>query len=177
MGKQMRFFLNQNDINNFYIFLKEQDSFIINEDGTALEDYDIQRLQDYEYMRNKFKHCSFFITYQNAKINYRYYSSIDRKCLSSMDSEVIEFSFSFPKDKKYEVGRVWFSEKYYDDKGNIFEKSSTLSDLYNKIYRYIRKNYRLSTDKFAYIAENAYKEYLTDNFIPCQFETIIEFDK
>ena len=67
----------------------------------------------------------------------------------------------------FEHGRFWYAPEYYDDYGNKVRKSKELDILFNNLSKFIKKNYRLTKDKFAYIGPDAYEKYLEGSFVPC----------
>ena len=67
----------------------------------------------------------------------------------------------------YGHGRFWYSPIYYDEIGQKQVKNRELDRLFNRICGYIRKNFKLTADKFAYIGPDAYNEYIQGSFIPC----------
>lgn len=59
----------------------------------------------------------------------------------------------------FEHGRLWYSASCFDSK--------EVCELYNSLSRYIRKHFRQTKDKFAYIGIDAYERYRQGYFIPC----------
>ena len=76
----------------------------------------------------------------------------------------------------YEHGRLWFANSYYDEYGIKITKSDELKKFYSSMQRFIKKNWKLSNDKFGYIGIEAYRLYLQNQFIPCSGKSRIKFD-
>lgn len=67
----------------------------------------------------------------------------------------------------FDNGRIWYSPDYIDENGVRIKKSKDLHSLYASLSRFIKGNFRITKDKFAYIGQDAYKKYAQGDFIPC----------
>ncbi len=75
-------------------------------------------------------------------------------------SDVIVFRrCSLTEEKMVWEGRIWAEFKYYDDRDELIKKEKWFEQKFNKYRSWIKKNFRISIDKFAYIGEEAYKLY------------------
>lgn len=77
----------------------------------------------------------------------------------------------------FEHARFWFAPaSYYDSESNVVKKSEGVCDLYRYLQRYIKKNYKLATNRFGYIGKDAYEHYCLGDFVPCSGTERIVFD-
>jgi len=53
-------------------------------------------------------------------------------------------------------GRIWVEPRYYDENGIIKNKEAWLAQKFNAYRSWIKKNFRISADKSAYIGAEAY---------------------
>lgn len=149
MGKQIRFFMDENDEMEFVNYIYSNgDVLIIDKVGV---DGNIQIIKD---------------PIELECYNYYLYSPGMRICIresgfiSETFSEVIEFRRAERKGNIMYYGRLWMEMKYWDENSNLVSKSPQLEKKYNLYKRYITKNYKLSQDKDFYIGPHAYDLYL-----------------
>ena len=67
----------------------------------------------------------------------------------------------------FEHGRFWYSYEFFNDEKEKVSKSKELDRLFNSLSKFVKSNFKLSKDKFAYIGADAYEKYLKGVFIPC----------
>lgn len=178
MGKQTRFYTTENDIEQLVSFIIENGGTIINEDGYEPNEHELSNIGNQAFCANRFRFPSFFIKLPSSKLFYHYSEKIDRKCIDSLISEIVEFSPCRKNEKNSlwtQYGRIWYARQYYDKNGVIVEKSKELDVLFSKLHKYIRKNYKISEDKFYYIGPDAYAKYLEKIFYPSEGLYLIEF--
>ena len=76
----------------------------------------------------------------------------------------------------FEHGRLWYSPKFFDSDGKNCSKSKELDGLYNGMRRFIKRNFKQTKDKFAYIGPDAYAKYKEGAFIPCSGRNRIDVE-
>lgn len=76
----------------------------------------------------------------------------------------------------FEHGRFWYEPNYYDEKGVQVQKSKELDKLFDSFSKYVKKNYKLTADKFAYIGPNVYEKYREGVFNPCSGKYLIKVE-
>jgi len=67
----------------------------------------------------------------------------------------------------FEHGRFWYTSEFFDDEGRKIKKSKEIDTLFNSLSKFIKNNFMLSKDRFAYIGAGAYEKYQEGVFIPC----------
>lgn len=67
----------------------------------------------------------------------------------------------------FDHGRFWYASECLSIDGEKQNKSEELGVLFSNLRKYIKTNFILSKDKFAYIGPNAYKMYRSGTFVPC----------
>lgn len=67
----------------------------------------------------------------------------------------------------FDCGRIWYSPDYVDENGVRTKKAKDLHDLYGSLSRFLKKNFRITKDKSAYVGKDAYEKYLQGTFVPC----------
>ena len=67
----------------------------------------------------------------------------------------------------FEHGRFWYSYEFFNDERKKVSKSKELDRLFNSLSKFVKSNFKLSKDKFAYIGAGAYEKYLEGVFVPC----------
>ncbi len=75
----------------------------------------------------------------------------------------------------FEHGRFWYTAEFLGTDGEKNKKAEALDKLFNSLKKYIKTNFILSKDKFAYIGPDAYKKYLLGTFVPCSGKNPILF--
>lgn len=162
------FFTAEKDLCELLEFVYANGGILIYEDGTEVEKSDWIHLPDEEYIEKKFRFYNWYIKLDNSYMKFGYAENIDRKSVDFFYSEVIKLSI--PKWSRtvkdgYVNGRIWYEYRYYDENGEL-KDTKYLDSFYNKIKRYITKNYRISEDKYFYIAPEAYKLYKENKYVP-----------
>ena len=168
MGRQIRFHIVQEDANELINFIYSKGGIIINENenGAEASEDELLHIMDKKYFVGKDRAPSWCVKLPNSNIVSNPYNAALIIC---SNSEVLELSFPDIRNGEsplYDVGRIWY-EKYAFENGAWYlkEHESELTKLYNSINYYIRKNYRLSVDKFSYIGKYAYELYKSGKII------------
>ena len=98
MGKQIRFFITQKDIDKLVEMIYLNDGIVINFDGQELRKEELMYLGDYDFCQNRFGYNQFLVT--NHELTLSYQSFNDRKRINQFESEVIVFSLCTPHSQK-----------------------------------------------------------------------------
>jgi len=177
MGRQILFFSVQADIDELVEEIIKKQGIVIYENGDSLSQEDLNNINDRNYRASHFKYSSFFIKLTDSNIKYNYYTNIDRKCLNTLISEVIDFNLCRQGKELYSFqdSRLWICTQYYNEQKNLVKQSKPILALYNSLVKFIKKQYTISKDKFAYMGPYCREEYLAGRFIPCNNKVIIEF--
>jgi len=222
MGRQICYFITQDDINKLVEAIYLNNGIILNYNGKELTKEELTFLADYEIYKRNFGLHNICITRKDFKIIYNFKKF--KKWIDMFKSEVITFSlctqrpekiidtslvsnnftrngFLMINDRKeydrqiaelmknptyidnptylqngYEHGRLWYEHSYYDKNGVVIRKPKELDDFYNKLKKYITKNYKLTADKFGYIGPVAYEKYKEGVFIPASGRNAINVE-
>jgi len=85
----------------------------------------------------------------------------DTNVIDSIKSPVIQFNKTIMKEEENKIlrGRLWLSEQYYDEKGDLVSKEAMLLKDFQKISRWIKKNVPYQEIKKG---EYLVKEYVND---------------
>ncbi len=163
MGKQIRYFMLNEDQVKLVDFVKELSDMIVDNKGIALA-------VEHIYVSNR---SSFYILSQQSKVAYS-----DNGFIEAFSSDVIQLSKNMiRRQNQVEYGRLWVELKYYDSLGNIVTKDKWLSDKYNMYKKWIIKNCRISKEKDFYIGEATYKLYKSGEYkMMATPVTEVEFD-
>lgn len=164
MGRQIGFHIDQEDANELIDFIYSKGGIIINENGQEADEDDLLHIMDRKHFDGKYEFTNWSIKLQNSNLILNYYKNSDTVRLDQINSEVIEFSLPdirYEEIPLYDVGRIW-CDTYHEKE----HQKELLNNLYNKINYYIRKNYKLSINKFSYIGKHAYKMYMEGKLIP-----------
>ena len=199
MGKDICFFITEDDATNLISKIKSFGGFEVD-----------------EYKANN----NYFFALPDSKIVYTSYNG--RKKINPIESDVIELSCSVPQPAKildmslieknfrkgdfvvvddsskfnrlmnelkenpiyidnpnyifngYKNGRIWFENQYYVN-GNRKNKSKKIMSLFSAIKKHIQKEYVLSVDKGYYIGPDAFQKYKQGTFVPCSGKNVVEF--
>jgi hypothetical protein len=224
MGKQIRFFVTQNDVNELIKAIKLNNGIIVDSYGEELHNEELESIADYEYCEKRFWGSSFFIKLPSSKLAFSNYEKLDKKYINQLVSEIIQFNACAPHPKKvidrspvdnkfkkggfivihdsekyhreleeymknplyidnpnyvingYEHGRFWYEPKYYDEEGKHRGKLKDLDGLFNNLSKFIKMNFKLTADKYYYIAPDAYKKYQEGVFVPSSGRNVIKVD-
>lgn len=150
MGRQIRFFMLEEDENKFIKLAKDMDCKITDRKG---KDIFVSRERG-----TGFKQYYLSFNESNIFINKNGY-------IDELKSDIIELdSCIIREDKNIDYGRLWLETQFYGDNGIIVKKEKWLEQKYNKMKRWIINNYRISEEKDFYIAEEAYKRYLDGSY-------------
>jgi len=179
MGKQTRFYASANDVSQLVKEVRGWGGIFICEDGYELNDYEISMISDEEYCSSRFRYANFYIKLNSSRIDFVYYLEIDRRCINLSLSEVIEFSTCARAPRNsvcYEHGRIWYEPMNTIDRGMRKGESTAIDRLYIQIDIYIKRNYILSEDRFAYIGQDAMEKYHMGVFLPCSLHNPIRVE-
>jgi len=144
MGRQILFFFSREDEIEFLTKVHEMGLIIMDEYKNKLFAEDIKTKNDFAY----------FISYENSNI------VITNDYINQIYSDIIKFTCCKSwKEKTLDIGRIWIEMRYYDSSDNLVKKDEILEKIYNQLVRWIKKNTRISTNKFCYIGKHAYKLY------------------
>lgn len=83
-------------------------------------------------------------------------------------------------ENAYKSGRLWYEKNGFDlEKTEWYVKphEKELARLFNSIHRYIRKNYRIDTQKSDYIGPHAYQYYSEGAFFPYSGQYRLYFEE
>jgi len=145
MGKQIRFFMVQQDEEKFLKVIKEFGDTIVD---NMLQPFSLCDIT------SSTKEILNIISPESSIIKSK------RGCIDSLFSDTIEFSRSYLKNQnELYYGRLWTELKYYNENREIVTKSKVLNDRYSFYNKWIKKNFKISDDKDFYIGEEAYKLY------------------
>ena len=170
MGRQIRFFISNDELIQLCEIAISKGGFLVNSRNESL---------------SLIATPQFFIVVENSKlfywengktIPYRVGQVIDRissDVLVLSSCRKVEYPNTDPNG--YEHGRVWYETSFFDDDGNLIKKNKELDSIFNELNRYIRKNYIISTDKQWYMGPNTYEKYLEGKYIPYSGINPIEF--
>ncbi len=152
MGKQIRFFMLNSDEEKFLEYVKESGAQISDKKSNPIEIDKFGRIIE---DKDQPSITQLFITSPESKIIKDENGFIDQ-----ILSDVIVFRrCSLTEEKMVWEGRIWAEFKYYDDRDELIKKEKWFEQKFNKYRSWIKKNFRISIDKFAYIGEEAYKLY------------------
>jgi hypothetical protein len=156
MGRQIRFFMIGNDEKKFFEVIEAFGDLIVDKKGKSLE---ISKLKEILLQEEEKKVLStlnkFFITFNESKL-----IKDENGFIEPFESDVIDFSrCSIEGGNMVWQGRIWAEFNYYDNNGVLVKKEKWFEQKFNMYRSWIKKNFRISVDKFAYIGEEAYKLY------------------
>jgi hypothetical protein len=130
----------------FFEYLKGNKELVLI--NYELQNGDVWKIKSYEEI-NSYK---FFIVHQNSRINFS-------GEFISVDSDIIEFVRSASNiTKKLDRGRLWIQTNYWFN-GTSYNQLDLLIKEYEKLVRWIKKNYKKSIDGFWYIGPETYQMY------------------
>lgn len=146
MGRQIRFFMVQQDERRFLDFI------VARHDKILLPKFGKVPIDVHAFSANDA--YQFFITTTQGKL-------VERGgFIDELTSDVIEFDRCKIKNgREMDYGRLWVETKFWDEQGQLVTKEKWVNDFYESYRKWIRKEYRLSKDKGFYIAEEAYRLY------------------
>jgi len=183
MGRQTNFFMNKDDLDNFIIFLRDQNDCLIK--AEAGENLGPMFVSESEYLTD----FRYYIYNTSYKISFEYFEHDreltlrtiekfplkDREELTreaekrfkrfgyvrSFDSEVIEVITSkiIENEKQIMEGRIYVELYDFDENDMKYKRSEALESMYVKYSKYIKKNFKISKDKYYYIGPGAYELY------------------
>ena len=151
MGKQVRFFMSKKDENNFLEVVLKNESLILDKQAGSLT---FEKAQSSEEL-------SLFFSLPNANIKQDSNGYID-----AIVAEVVQFS----KSKEVEGGglrngRIWAEFKYYDNNRELITKNKQFSNMYKKLEKWIKNNFKLSKCNDYYIGSDAYEKYKEGKYV------------
>lgn len=154
MGRQIKYFMSDDDVAEFMSFLtKEKDIAILAYTQPSLNATPLERLPEE-------RHEIVFL-WNRAISPMPTYSYIDKQkyfVIDSSTSEVIEFlrGLGIVTRKTITEGRIWIENSYYDENGILIKKNPAFIKWYESLVRWIRKN-SLEKSRFHYVMPHAYE--------------------
>lgn len=154
MGKQISFYMDENDENAFFDFIQNngvvfwakphQDP----EPTTKLPD----KSESGWFKLYLYKECFGPMVYAEVTGGHKY--------INSTIAPVIDFSRTviLTDSKNINPGRLWLEMKYYDENGRLIVKDESINDWYNELFKWIKKNLK-------YIEICNSKEYVSESLI------------
>jgi hypothetical protein len=150
VGKQISFFMDQNDEKEFVDFVYLNADILIKE--KTLEER-VQAVRPTDVLNDTkdyiYNPCLKIVTDEQSRIHYLF-------------AEAIEYCRTEIRNRTMEPGRLWIEMKYWtveDGKDVLATKTLDLDKKYKLYKMYITKKFQLSKDKFAYIGPGAYELY------------------
>jgi hypothetical protein len=150
MGHQIRFYIVNEDEDNFLNYVNNMDDFIVDYKGKVVNVNGIKSSNRYVY------YLAFNplmdIRDKDGYINDEY-------------GNIIEFSRSIKKhNNRIESGRLYVDLKYYDVTGNVVTKEKWLYNKFLVYKNWIIKNCRKSKEYNFFIGEETYKLYKSGEY-------------
>ena len=164
MGKQIMFYVTQEDMNELICIVQENGGIFIHESGIELDQNDLLHYTDYSYLYKKYYYVNCYIKTKNSKIQYKYAEKINRIYIDNDNSELIDIIMPH-ESIKIENGMVW--SRFWHD-----PKNKELDMIFDCVKKYIRKYYHLSKDKSYYLGPNFYDLYIRGKCVPVSFNEI-----
>lgn len=144
MGRQIRFFMINEDFDMFVQNVSDLSDLIIDYKGNIVVKEEILNSNM----------ASFFIK------PYHSINVCDRSgYVNEIRSDVIQFLRCMTIKNQIMYGRLWYENKYFNETGNVIVKDKWLSDKFNIYKKWIVQNYRRSKEFDFYIGEATYKLY------------------
>ena len=170
MGRQIQFYIIQKDFNELVKVIKKNNGIIIYSDGYELSDVLLENIFDSRLNAFKNKYNCLNIKLDQSRLVFEDEEDIYTRYILETKSDIIELSLSevqLDNINIYDVGRLYYNKSYYNEKGELIYKLKDLNTFYNRVKRYITKNYIISEDKGYYIGPHCYELYLEGKYIPC----------
>ena len=146
MGRQIDFFMIDEDEKELFDFIQTNGDILINKFGNPVTYNAII----HESLQQVFL--------KSPKSVIKMY---DFGILDSSISEVIELDRNTVKGNLIEQGRLYIDMYYLDESGNWMKKEKWLEALYNRYRRWIIKHCKISDDKHWYIGQKTHELYLS----------------
>ncbi|CDM67734.1 Hypothetical protein CM240_0569 [Clostridium bornimense] len=169
MGRQICFYIVQEDFDELLKVICKNGGRIIYEDGSIVDEKVLGNIMDENFRNRNYKYDTFYIKLDASRLFFDYAEKIKRKYIEHWQSDIIHFSFNM-KDLKNggEIySRLYLNNNYYNENEELVYKLKDLDTFYNRVKRYITKNYIISEDKGYYIGPHCYELYLEGKYIPC----------
>lgn len=150
MGKQIRFFMLNEDEKSFINLVNQCGDILVDNKGNPLSIEEVI----------KSDRSVFYILSQHSKVIFSINGFIDVIC-----SDVIEYSRSrLRNQEKVQYGRLWVELKYFDQSGINVSKEKWLNEKYFIYKKSIEKQYKISKCKDFYIGIATYNLYKHEGF-------------
>ena len=147
MGRQIQFFMIGNDEKKFLEVIESFGDLVVDKKGNPLGKDSLMLEEE------KISWTKFLITFNESQIK-----KDENGFIYRIESDVIDFTrCSIEIGNVVRVGRIWAEFNFYDNNGALVKKSKWFEKNFNKYRDWIKKNYRISIDKFAYIGEETYR--------------------
>ena len=177
MGRQICFFATHADFLPILTFIYDKGWFITDETGKILTQDDAADKIYKRCIGKEFDYLLYIAKETPRTIQYTHFKRVD-----TLTSETIELRCCkqchdiISQKNRYEHGRFWFENSYYDKNENVVHKSNELTAFYNSLVRFVKKISLISENKGYYILPEAHKLYKQRIFIPASGIYDIPFD-
>ena len=151
MGRQINFFMSENDEARFIEMVKSYQDYFIDVHGNHVSYEEIISNPSKLNADRKLPTSQLFIAAPNS------YIEINGGILQRVISEVIEFDRSlFSNPNEIWNGRIWIATRYYDNNNVIVKKQKSFLDKFSSYRKWITKNLIPDKEKIFYIGPDAY---------------------
>lgn len=160
MGRQIRYYATKKDLVEIIDFIKSIGGIIVEKNGNEIDDNVKNKMTE--------KVLGLYIKTLDSQIGFCNYSDGSGAFLVSAESETVEFMPPFPCTYDPELKNAFHYGRFYVETDKYYN-SEICKMLYDRIVKYIKKNYLISDDKDAYIADEAYELYENGKYVPINF--------
>lgn len=144
MGRQINFFMVNEDEKELFDLIQASGDVIINKFGVPVT-YDTILHESLEQV---------WIKSSQSVTKIRESGMLDR------DSDIIELDRNTIRKNRIEQGRLYLDMYYLDESGNIARKGKWLETLYDRYKKWVVNHCSISDDKHWYISRATYQLYL-----------------
>jgi hypothetical protein len=153
MSRQLIFYATKEDLSAIFTWLIDKKIQILNNkiinDQRIIENKEIFQKQQIVYL-----------TLPDLKVEFKYIEKFDYFYPSSVESEIIDFSFPIISeiDKTLQPGRFYMKKSFYVN-NSLQEKSQEFISFYDSLVKYFKKEFLKKYDGvfFNYATDNAIK--------------------
>ncbi len=161
MGKQTGFFMSESDEAEFLGLVGDHGDVIL-----GLDARELTVEEALHYARRKV-----FIALPQSE------PTLSAFGLISSAAEVVEFWRCLRRgDGHIEDGRIWAEFRDYDSSGRLVPRAKQFQDMYSFYAKWIKKHYRISSNKRYYIGPEAYRKYKEDGWTMRSGVVTVEFE-
>lgn len=160
MGRQILFYATSKDIAEMINYIKSFGWIIIKKNGDEIN-------ADFVYDLS-LSNSSLFIKTISSKIELINYSDGSGVYLDKVNSEIVEFMLPFryffdsQSKNNFHYGRFYIETDKY-------KNSPICKMLYDSNVKYVKNNFFISDNHFAYIGKDAYHLYKKGKYVPINF--------